>query len=189
MQDDRVELFQREEPVAAHRRILGARQLERAAGEIAGEDDVDDVLLLRARPSARSSRRCTTGPSTGISSSMPISSKSSRCSASTRLSPESTPPPGRSQYSLPGLLVPAEQDLVVPAAGQRRDADPRLAASRAGRADARARPAPNRAARRRLAARPRAPPAARAARSASPARPRTARSRSVLRRTTISSPR
>ena len=40
-----------------------------------------------------------TGPSTGISSSMPTSSRSSRCSASTRLSPELTPPPGSSQYS------------------------------------------------------------------------------------------
>src|SRR5215210_1770189 len=42
-----------------------------------------------------------TGPSTGTSSPSPISSSSSRFSASTRLSPELTPPPGSSQYSLP----------------------------------------------------------------------------------------
>ena len=42
-----------------------------------------------------------TGPSTGISSLMPTSSASSRCSARTRLSPEFTPPPGSSQYARP----------------------------------------------------------------------------------------
>src|SRR5918998_2794103 len=42
-----------------------------------------------------------TGPSTGTSSPRPISSASSRYRASTRLSPEWTPPPGSSQYSLP----------------------------------------------------------------------------------------
>src|SRR3954470_12300494 len=42
-----------------------------------------------------------TGPSTGSSSPIPTSSRSSRWSASTRLSPELTPPPGSSQYSRP----------------------------------------------------------------------------------------
>src|SRR5262245_56930746 len=44
-----------------------------------------------------------TGPSIDRSSSIPISSANSRCSASIRLSPVSTPPPGSSQYSLPGF--------------------------------------------------------------------------------------
>src|SRR5687768_4469966 len=43
------------------------------------------------------------GPSSGSSASMPTSSSSSLCRASARLSPASTPPPGRSQYSLPGF--------------------------------------------------------------------------------------
>src|SRR4249919_1225832 len=34
--------------MAPHGRVLGGHSLERATGEIGGEDDVDDVLLARA---------------------------------------------------------------------------------------------------------------------------------------------
>ena len=60
-----------------------------------------------------------TGPSTGSSSlGSPISSSSSRWSASTRLSPEFTPPPGSSQYSrLARLLVPDQEHARRASAG------------------------------------------------------------------------
>ena len=52
----------------ARPRRVEVTRLERAAGEIAREDDVHDVLADEARASARSSRRAATGPSTGSSS-------------------------------------------------------------------------------------------------------------------------
>src|SRR5205823_12607087 len=50
--DDPVEVAGREEAVTADGRVLRGDRLERAAAEIAGEDDVDDVLL-RERPLGR----------------------------------------------------------------------------------------------------------------------------------------
>ena len=58
-----------------------------------------------------------TGPSTGTSSSMPELLASSRCSASIRLSPASTPPPGQQPVLLARLLVAAEQDAARASAG------------------------------------------------------------------------
>ena len=44
MEHDLFELRDREEPMAAHGSVLRRRPLERPAGEVAGEDDVHDVL-------------------------------------------------------------------------------------------------------------------------------------------------
>ena len=65
------------------------------------------------------------GPSNGSASSMPTSSDSSRRSASTSDSPELTPPPGSSQYSLPGFSCRQSRIRSLPAE-ERRDADARL---------------------------------------------------------------
>ena len=48
MQDDLVQLVGREEPVAADGRVVGSDPFERAAAQVAREDDVDDVLRREA---------------------------------------------------------------------------------------------------------------------------------------------
>ena len=48
MEDDVVQLVERKQPMPPHGRVLGGHSLERAAVEIGGEDDVDDVLPARA---------------------------------------------------------------------------------------------------------------------------------------------
>ena len=100
MEHNVVQLVELVQTMAAHRDVLRRDLLERPAGQVGGEDDVDNVLPREA--AGRGDRvDIATGPSTGGPSSMPTSSASSRCSAPTRLSPESTPPPGSSQYSRP----------------------------------------------------------------------------------------
>ncbi len=44
MEHDLVELVGPEQPVPAHGCVLRGDCLERASGQVAGEDDVDDVL-------------------------------------------------------------------------------------------------------------------------------------------------
>ncbi len=48
MEHDVVEVGRVEEPVAANGRVLRGDRLERATGEVGGEDDVDDVLRAEA---------------------------------------------------------------------------------------------------------------------------------------------
>ena len=86
-------------------------------------------------PSGEIESAIATGPSSGSSSSIPTSSKSSRWSASTRLSPPLTPPPGSSQYSLPGFSC--RQSRMRPS--QRRSAETRIRGSIRTRSRTRAR--------------------------------------------------
>ena len=48
MQDDAVEVLHAEETVAAHGRVVRRHRLERTGAEIAGEDDVHDMLRREA---------------------------------------------------------------------------------------------------------------------------------------------
>ena len=177
VQRDAVELVELEEPVAAHCRVLETAPLERPV-ELAGEDDVDDVLrpeaplgrdrlddrnrpfdrqLVVARRRAPSPRRARAGAPRRASR---------RCDAAARQQPV-----------LPSAL------LVSASAGSRRASagSPRRgSAARAHpqRPDEPKPPAPRslvRAARRPRRARPAAARRRRAGRSASPARRRTAR--------------
>ena len=97
-------------------------------GHVRGEDHVDDVLsdgLVLGRDrvdDARPGPRAAPPRPSGRARSPPTSS---RRSASTRLSPARTPPPGSSQTSLARLLVPESRMRPAPAQ-DRRDPDPRL---------------------------------------------------------------
>ena len=141
MQDDAVELVEREQPVPAHGLVLRRDRFERAV-ELAGEDDVDDVLRPRGPARARSSRRSRPAlrraacrrPDFLVSSDLAPS-------ASVRLSPRCTPPPGSSQYVDASLLVPAEQDprrasAASPRPGSRGSAASRRARPHSRRAEA-----------------------------------------------------
>src|SRR5882757_7901520 len=87
-----------EEPVAAHGDVARRDSLERATGEIACEDDVHDVLRgKRAHGRDRVDERDRAFEREPAPD--PPPSGRPPGSASTRLSPELTPPPGRSQYS------------------------------------------------------------------------------------------
>ena len=111
------------------------------------------------------------GPSSGSSSSIPTSSSSSRWRASARLSPASTPPPGSSQYSLPGFSCRQRRMR----SSHRSSADTRIRGCIRPTSRTRGRRARCRAALRPRPVPPRERRARRAARSASRARPRTAR--------------
>ena len=63
MEHDVVELGRVEEPVAADGRVGRGDALERAAGEIAGEDDVHDVLRRRTARFGEIESTTATGPS------------------------------------------------------------------------------------------------------------------------------
>ena len=128
VQDDLVELVDARRAGGRGRPRPATSPLERAAAEVAREDDVHDVLRREAR-AGRDRVDDRDRALDGSSSSMPTSSRSSRCSASTRLSPELTPPPGSSQYSLPGFSCRQSRIRSSPAQ-DRRDADPRLAHQR-----------------------------------------------------------
>ena len=103
VEDDLLELVEREQPQPADGRVVRLDVLERAVREVDAEDDVDDVAVAgppggrdrlgdRDRPFEARGRPAR-----------PSSSPSSRRSASSSVSPPSTPPPGSSQYSLPGF--------------------------------------------------------------------------------------
>ena len=115
-----------EEPVAADGRVLRGRGLERAPRQVAGEDDVHDVLAAKLAP-ARSSRRSRSGPrQAGRRRCRPP--RGARGGARRPGSRPITPPPGSSQYSSPGLLVPAEEQR---GPCQRRIAETRMRGSAA----------------------------------------------------------
>jgi hypothetical protein len=48
MEHDVVKLVVGEQPMATHGRVLGRDPLQRAPGEVGGEDDVHDVFTARA---------------------------------------------------------------------------------------------------------------------------------------------
>ena len=125
MQDDLVELVEREEPVAAHGGVLRGDRLQRPAAEVAGEDDVDDVLRGRSSRGRdrvddrdRPLERHVVDPDLlGELARERVDEALARVDAPAREQP----------VLLARLLVAAEQDPVLPAQ-QRRDADARLAA-------------------------------------------------------------
>ena len=121
MEHDLVQFRDVEQAVAANGGVLRRDGLERAPSRSPEKMMWTTCFAAKLRTGAIEST-IATGPSTGISSSTPTSSASSRWRARTRLSPEFTPPPGRSQYSRSVLLVPAEKDASAPAQ-DRRDAD------------------------------------------------------------------
>ena len=124
MQDDLVELLGAEEPVAADGRVLRGDLLERLPVRSPAKMMCTTCLAAKLRTGAIEST-IATGPSTGTSAPTPTSSASSRWSASTRLSPESTPPPGSSQCSLPSFSCRQSRML----ASQRRIAETRIRGS------------------------------------------------------------
>ena len=102
VQRDLLQLVEREEAVAAHGRVprddVGQRPVE-----VPAKMTCTTCFDQRLR-SGEMESTIATGPSTGSCSrspTTPISSASSRCSASVRLSPPRTPPPGSSQFSRP----------------------------------------------------------------------------------------
>ena len=101
--------------------------LERAV-ELAGEDDVDDVLRPEAPLRARSTRRSRSAPRPAARRhrpTRPVSSASSRCERVDERLAARTPPPGQEPVLAAALLVAAEEDRAAPAQ-ERRDPDPRL---------------------------------------------------------------
>ena len=155
MQDDAVELVEREEPVAAHGLVGRGDPLERAARRSPAKMMWTTCFVVSARPGAIEST-IAIGPSSG-GASIPTSSAISRSSASISVSPEWTPPPGSSQTSRPRLSWRQSRMPLAPAQ-ERRDADPGLGADHAPsrptrRAEAAVRRARSRAARRPRAAR------------------------------------
>ena len=128
-----------EEPVAAHGGVLRRDRLERAAGEIAGEDDVDDVLRReralrrdrvdeRDRALDRRSRPRCRPP------------RAARGAARRRGSrPPLTPPPGSSQYSPRPAFSWRQRRMRSCPAQHRRDADARLERHQAVESRSRAR--------------------------------------------------
>ena len=103
MERDALELVEVEEPVAADRLVARDDGRERAV-ELAAKTMWTTCFDQRLR-SGEIESMIATGPSTGISSPCFRSARSppssSRCSASVRLSPLRTPPPGSSQCSTP----------------------------------------------------------------------------------------
>ena len=85
MEHDSVQLAGVEEAVAADGRILRRRGFERAAGQVAGEDDVDRRGVRRSSSPDAIESTIVIGPSKTRLSSMPTSSRSSRRRASARL--------------------------------------------------------------------------------------------------------
>ena len=97
------QLVELEQAMAAHGGVLRGDRLERAVAEMAGEDDVDDVLRP-ARPAGAIDSTTPTGPSSGSSSRDPALLARAPAAARRRASRRSsTPPPGSSQYSLPAF--------------------------------------------------------------------------------------
>ena len=173
MDDDVLELVAREQARALDGRVPRLDVLERAVREVGGEDDVDDVPARRARDRARSSRRARPAPRTARRprSRAPRAARAAAPRSASRRT--STPPPGRSQYSLPGFSC--RQSRTRPC--QRRIAETRMRGSISG-ATIRSRGTPRSRLRQlvdldELELRERR--GSRAARSACPARRRTAR--------------
>ena len=133
VEDDLVELAQREEPMPAHSRVGRGGRLERPAPQVAREDDVHDVLRREA-PLRRDRVDDRDRALERERSSIPTSSASSRRSASTSDSPEFTPPPGSSQYSCPGFSWRQSRMRSF----QRRSAETRMRGSAAIRVPGRA---------------------------------------------------
>ena len=162
-------------------------RLERAPAEVAGEDDVHHVLrrnaaLGRDRVDDRDGaldRQLVVDPD--LLRELPVERVD-------RLSPELTPPPGSSQYSLPGFSCRQSRMRSVPAQ-DRRDADPRLGASARWRSRSRARRARSPAARRPRPGRPPAPAATTSCAIRMPGSTTNGSRASVLSSTTRSSPR
>ena len=121
-----VELVDAEQAVAAHRLVLRGHAFERARRGRPAKIDVDDVLAARRPGRDRLDERDGALEREIVAvATRPTSSASSRCSASSSVSPPLTPPPGSSQYSRPRLLVAAEQNAALPAQ-DRGDPDARL---------------------------------------------------------------
>ena len=123
MQDDAVELVEREEAVPAHCRVLRGHGLERAV-EVAGEDDVDDVLRAqRALGRDRVDERHRALDRRRLDAHLLAELAVERVDeALARLHA-----PAREQPHLPpALLVSAQEHAAVPAE-DRRDPDARLA--------------------------------------------------------------
>ena len=115
MEDDLVELGGLEQPVPAHGRVLRRHRFERPAGQIAGEDDVHDVLrgegaLRRDRVDDRNralDRNLVLDADLLAKLAMQrVGEALSGVDAAARQEPV---------LAAPGLLVPAEQDPVLPA--------------------------------------------------------------------------
>ena len=156
MQHDAVELVETEEPVAAHGLVVETTPLERAV-QLAGEDDVDDVLRPEA-PLGRDRLDDRDGPFerelVALAARVP-SPRAARAGAPRRASRRPrTPPPGSSQCSRPRFSWRI-----------------RAGSSRASGAA----PTPGSAARAACSASPTSPVRARRARSREARRPRRAR--------------
>ena len=129
MEDEIVELLKREQPVAAYGGVLGRDGLERAAGKVGGEDDVDDVLggeapgrcdRIDERDGALQRQLNVLADDSDLFAQLPH-----ECLHEALAGVDAAA--GEEPVLLAGLLVPAEEHTIVPAQ-QRRDADPRLSA-------------------------------------------------------------
>src|SRR6266568_324253 len=125
MQHDSVEILEREQPVAAHGRILRAHSLERAAREVPREDDVHHVLAHEwTLGSDRVHDRDRPFEWNILVDAELLSELTLQRvdQAFTRVHPT----PRQEPILLSGLLVPAEEDRAAPVQ-ESRDADARFA--------------------------------------------------------------
>ena len=114
--DDVLQLLVREQPRALDRRVPRLDVVQRAVRQVGREDDVDDVACAHAASLRRDRVDERDRPfELDVGRRSPSSSRSSRRSASISVSPTSTPPPGSSQYSLPGFSWRQSRTPALPA--------------------------------------------------------------------------
>src|SRR5439155_7542452 len=129
VEHDLLQLVEREEPRAAYRRVLRLDVLERAVGEIRTEDDVHDVPVAafpgrrdRLRDGDRSFEREGV-PQPELLAELAPERRGQRLAAVDAAA-------GQQPVLTPGLLLPAEEDAVLPA-HEHRDAEAGLSHQRA----------------------------------------------------------